>query len=89
METDDDLEIKKKFGVYFDGELIDTIEAESLEDAEEMAYSEIDQVPSQLKYKRRTLYESDEASNDVEEAFNSYFQVKPLKSKAIECRLEI
>ena len=69
----------KKFGVYFDGELIDTIEAESLEDAEEIAYSEIDQVPSQLKYKGRTLYESDEANDDVEEAFNSYFQVKPLK----------
>jgi len=70
---------KKKFGVYFDGELIDTIEADSLEDAEEIAYSEIDQVPSQLKYKGRTLYESDEATDDVEEAFNSYFQVKPLK----------
>jgi len=73
------MEAKKKFGVYFDGELIDTIEAESLEDAEEIAYSEIDQVPSQLKYKGRTLYEISEATDDVEEAFNSYFQVKPLK----------
>ena len=70
---------KKKFGVYFDGELIDTIEAESLEDAEEIAYSEIDRVPSQLKYKGRTLYESDEPSDDIEEAFDEYFQVKPLK----------
>jgi len=70
---------KIKFGVYFNDKLIDTIEAESLEDAEEIAYSEIDQVPSQLKYKGRTLYESDEASDDVKEEFNSYFQVKPLK----------
>jgi len=70
---------KMKFGVYFNDELIDTIEAESLEDAEEIAYSEIDQIPSQLEYKGKTLYESDEASDDVEEAFNSYFQVKPLK----------
>jgi len=69
----------KKFGVYFNTDLIDTIEAESLEDAEEIAYSEIDQVPSQLKYKGRTLYEISEATDDVEEAFNSYFQVKPLK----------
>ena len=70
---------KKKFGVYFDGELIDTIEAETIEDSEEIAYSKIDKVPSQLKYKGKTLYESDEPSNDVEEAFDSYFQVKPLK----------
>jgi len=75
------MEAKKKFGVYFDGELIDIIEAESLEDAEEIAYSEIDQVPSQLKYKGKTLYESDEASDDVEEMFDDYFQVKPLKNE--------
>ena len=73
------MEVKKKFGVYFDGELIDTIEADSLEDAEEIAYSEIEQVPSQLKYKGETLYESDELADDVEEAFDEYFQVKPLK----------
>jgi len=73
------MEAKKKFGVYFDGELIDTIEADSLEDAEEIAYSEIEQVPSQLKYKGETLYESDELADDVEEAFDEYFQVKPLK----------
>jgi len=70
---------KNKFGVYFNDELIDTIEAESIEDAEEIAYSKIDKVPSQLKYKGKTLYESDEPSDDVEEAFDSYFQVKPLK----------
>ena len=75
------MEAKKKFGVYFDGELIDIIEAESLEDAEEIAYSEIDQVPSQLKYKGKTLYESDEASDDAEEMFDDYFQVKPLKNE--------
>jgi len=73
------MEAKKKFGVYFDGELIDTIEADSLEDAEEIAYSETEQVPSQLKYKGETLYESDELADDVEEAFDEYFQVKPLK----------
>jgi len=60
---------------------IDTIEAESLEDAEEIAYSEIDQVPSQLKYKGKTLYESNEATDDVEEMFDDYFQVKPLKNE--------
>jgi len=70
---------KMKFEVYFNTTLIDTIEAESLEDAEKIAYSEIDQVPSQLKYKGKTLYESDEATNDVYEAFNSHFQVKPFK----------
>ena len=73
------MEAKKKFGVYFDGELIDTIEADSLEDAEEIAYSEIEQAPSQLKYKGEILYESDELDDDVKEAFDDHFQVKPLK----------
>jgi len=77
------MERKTKFGVYFNGELIDTIEAESLEDAEEMAYDEIDRIPSQLTYKGKTLYESEEVTEDVEDMFDSYFQVKPLKEERI------
>ena len=73
------MEAKKKFGVYFDGELIDTIEAGSQEEAQEMAYDKIDRIPSQLTYKGKTLYESDDVTDDVEEMFDDYFQVKPLK----------
>jgi len=69
---------KKKFGVYFDGELIDTIEAESQEEAQEIAYNEIEQIPSQLRYKGKTLYESDDVTDDVEEEFDTNFLVKPL-----------
>jgi len=69
---------KMKFGVYFDDELIDTIEAESKEEAEEMAYDEIERVPAQLKYKGKTLYEDDTVSDDVDVAFDDGFQVKPL-----------
>jgi len=68
-----------KFGVYFNDELIDTIEAESKEEAEEMAYEKIEKVPSQLKYKGKTLYEDDVASDDVDEAFDDGFWVKPLE----------
>jgi len=67
---------KKKFGVYFGGELIDTIEAESQEEAQEIAYNEIEQIPSQLRYKGKTLYESDNITDDVEEVFDDDFLVK-------------
>jgi len=69
---------KLKFGVYFEEELIDIIEAESQEDAQEMAYNEIEKVPAQLKYKGKTLYEDDTVSDDVDVAFDDGFQVKPL-----------
>ena len=69
---------KKKFGVYFDGELIDTIEAESQEEAQETAYNEIERIPSQLRYKGKTIYESDEVTDDVEEEFDTDFLVKEL-----------
>jgi len=76
-----DMAKKMKFGVYFDGELIDTIEAESLEEAEEKAYEKIEKIPSNLKYKGKTLYECDVVSDDVDEAFDNYFQIKSLKKE--------
>jgi len=72
---------KKKFGVYFEGELIDTIEAETQEEAEEIAYEKIEKIPSQLKYKGKTLYENDEITDDIDEAFDDGFCVKPLKKE--------
>ena len=75
------MEKKQKFGVYFDSELIDTIEAESQEEAQEMAYDKIERIPSQLVYKGKTLYESDEVTDDVEDMFREYFQVKSLKEE--------
>jgi len=75
------MEKKQKFGVYFNSELIDTIEAESQEEAQEMAYDKIERIPSQLVYKGKTLYESDEVTDDVEDMFREYFQVKSLKEE--------
>jgi len=70
---------KLKFGIYFDGELIDTIEAETQEEAEEIAYEKIEKIPSQLKYKGKTIYECDIVSDEIDEAFDDKFLIKKLK----------
>jgi len=69
---------KLKFGVYFNDVLVDTIEAGSQEEAQEMAYDEIEKVPSQLKYKGKIIYEDDIASDEVDEMFDNEFSVKPM-----------
>jgi len=69
---------KLKFGVYFNDELVDTIEAGSQEEAQEMAYDEIERVPAQLKYKGKTIYEDDIVSDEVDEMFDNEFSVKPM-----------
>jgi len=75
---------KMKFGVYFDDELIEIIKAENQEEAESLAYSEIEKVPSQLKYKGMTIYEDFNASDEVDDAFENRFWVKPLKEESNE-----
>jgi len=71
-----------KFGVYFDGKLIDTIEATSVDEAREIANSEVKQVPAQLKYKEIILDESSVHENDeLDESFYNGFHVKMLKKR--------
>jgi len=72
--------IKKKFGVYYYNELIDTIEATSLEEAKKIALSKIGQVPAQLKYNGKNIDETNiYMSIDLYEDLMSNFHVKPLK----------
>jgi len=76
------MEGKKKFGVYYFNELIDTIEATSVDEAREIANSEVKQVPAQLKYKEIILDESSVHENDeLDEAFYNGFHVKMLKER--------
>jgi len=79
-----DMAKKMKFGVYFDDELIEIIKAESQEEAEAVVYSEIEEVPSHLKYKGKIIYEDFNASDEVNDAFENKFWVKPLKEKIKE-----
>jgi len=69
---------KKKFGVYFEDILIDVIEAEDQEDAEDIAYDKIEKIPSQLRYNDETIYEDDITSDGVDEVFDNDFSIKPL-----------
>jgi len=78
METDDDLETKEKFGVYFDDELIDVVEAEDLEEAEFISHNKIKRVPLKLVYKGKILFEYDGLSDYAENLFYGRFCVKPL-----------
>jgi len=72
---------KKKFGVYFEDELIDTIEAENQEEAEDIVLKEVEEIPSQLKYRGKILYEDDNVSDEVDNAYFDDFRIKPLKEK--------
>jgi len=71
----------KKFGVYFNTTLIDTIEAESFEEAEAIALEKVERVPAQLIYKGKVLYEDDSGCDDVDETFYDNFIIKPLEEK--------
>jgi len=78
METDDDLETKEKFGVYFDHKLIDIIEADDIEEAEHIAYDRIKRIPLKLIYKGKILFEYSGLSDYAENSFYGRFWVKPL-----------
>ena len=74
--------VKKKFGVYYFNELIDTIEAKSLEEAKKIALSKVGQVPAQLKYDGRIIDETNIYMDiDLYEDLLSNFHVKPLKER--------
>jgi len=77
------MEVKKKyFGVYYFNELIDTIEATSLEEAKKIALSKVGQVPAQLKYNGKIIDETNiYMSIDLYEDLMSNFHVKPLKER--------
>jgi hypothetical protein len=83
MIIGDHMIIKKKyFGVYYFNELIDTIEATSLEEAKKIALSKLGQVPAQLKYKGKIIDETNiYMSIDQYEDLMSNFHVKPLKER--------
>jgi len=77
-----EIKIKKKFGVYYLNELIDTIEATSLEEAKKIALSKVGQVPAQLKYDGKIIEETNiYMSIDLYEDLMSRFHVKPLKKR--------
>ena len=78
METDDDLETKEKFGVYFDNKLIDIVEAEDLEEAEFIAHKKIEKIPLRLVYKGKVLFKDNNLSDYAEDEFYGRFRVKPL-----------
>jgi len=73
---------KKKFGVYYYSELIDTIEATSLDEAKRIAFRKVGQVPAQLKYNGKIIDESNVyMSDDLYEDLKNKFHVKMLKER--------
>jgi len=72
--------IKKKFGVYYYNELIDTIEATSLEEAEHIAYDRIERIPLKIMYKGKFLFEDSNLSDYAEEdLYGGRFYVDKLR----------
>jgi len=81
VETDDeynDIGKKEKFGVYFDDELIDVVEAEDLEEAEFISHKKIKTIPLKLIYKGKILLEDDNLSDYAEDELYGRLYVKPL-----------
>jgi len=69
---------KNKFGIYFDDELIDILEAENLEEAERISRKKVKTIPLKLLYKGKILAEYSGLTDYDEDDFYGRFYAKPL-----------